>query len=88
MILHLSDSLSRGLIVVAALLIGLWLSFFGLRTAIARYGYEGDTAARLQLAVRLEPSNPNYWYRLGRYQQNNLEAPNSYSSAAILSEER
>ena len=77
MILHLSDSLSRGLVVVAALLIGFWLSFFGLRTAIARYGYEGDTAARLQLAVRLEPSNPNYWYRLGRYQQNNLEAPNS-----------
>ena len=46
MILRLSDSLSRGLVVVAALLLGLWLSFFGIRAAIARYGAEGATANR------------------------------------------
>ena len=77
MILRLSDSLSRGLLVVAALLIGLWLSFFGIRSAIARYGAEGETASRLKLAVRLEPGNPAYWYLLGRYQQYNLEEPDS-----------
>lgn len=77
MILRLSDSLSRGLLVVAALLVGLWLSFFAIRSAIARYGAEGETARRLKLAVRLEPDNPSYWYLLGRYQQYNLEEPDS-----------
>ena len=77
MILHLTDSPTRGLVVVAALLTGLWLSFFGLRAAIARYGYEGVTAERIELAVRLEPGNPAYWYRLGQYQQHNLEERDS-----------
>ncbi len=75
MILSLSDSFSRGLVAVSALLIGLWLSFFGVRSAIARYGYEGTTRERLELAVRLEPGNPNYLYRLGRFEQYNLEEP-------------
>jgi len=77
MILRLSDSLSRGLVVVASVLLGLWLSFYGIRAAIARYGAETNTANGLKLAVRLEPGNPNYWYFLGRYQQYNLEQPNS-----------
>jgi len=77
MILRLSDSLSRGLVVVFSVLLGLWLSFYGVRTALARYGAEGESANRLNLAVRLEPENPSYWYFLGRYQQYNLEQPNS-----------
>src|SRR5215470_19105900 len=77
MILHLTDSLTRGFVLVAALLIGLWLSFFGLRAAIARYGYEGVTRERRELAVRLEPGNPAYWYRLGQYYDYNLEERDS-----------
>src|SRR5215469_2798570 len=77
MILRLSDSVSRGLIVLFSVLLGLWLSFSGIRAAIARNGAEGDTANGLKLAVRLEPENPSYWYFLGRYQQYNLEQPNS-----------
>jgi len=77
MILRLSDSYSRGLLVASSVLLGLWLSFFGIRTAIARYGAEGETIERLELAVRLEPSNPDYWYRLGRYLQYNMENPSS-----------
>ncbi len=77
MILRLSDSLSRGLVVVATFLVGLWLSFFSIRSAIARRGSEGNTAKQLELAVRLEPGNPEYWYSLGRYQQYNLEQPDS-----------
>jgi hypothetical protein len=77
MILRLSDSLARGLVVGAALLVGLWLSFFGIRAAIARYYSEGDTAKRLESAVRLEPGNPDYWYILGRYQQYNLDQPDA-----------
>jgi tetratricopeptide (TPR) repeat protein len=77
MILRLSDSLSRGLVVVSSVLLGLWLSFYGIRAAIARYGADGDTPNGLKLAVRLEPENPNYWYFLGRYQQYNSEQPSS-----------
>src|SRR6516165_8606164 len=77
MILRLSDSLSRGLVVVSSFLLALWLSFFGIRAAIARYGAEANTANGFKLAVRLEPDNPNYWYYLGRYEQNNLEQANS-----------
>ena len=90
MILRLSDSLSRRLVLVAALLLGLWLCFFGIRSAIARYGAEGETAQRLRLAVRLEPDNPRYWYLLGRYQQYNFEeadstlAQKSYRKAIAL----
>ena len=82
MILRLSDSLSRGLVVAAALLVGLWLSFFGVRAAIARHDSEKETAKRLEAAVRLEPNNPEYWYILGRYQQYNLEEPDE-----VLAEE-
>ncbi len=82
MILRLSDSLSRGLVVAAALLVGLWLSFFGIRAAIARHDSEEETAKRLEAAVRLEPNNPEYWYSLGRYQQYNLDQPD-----AVLAED-
>jgi len=91
MILRLSDSASRGLLVAAALLVGLWLSFFGIRAAIAYHDSEEETAKRLEAAVRLEPSNPDYWYILGRYQQYNLDQPdallaeNSYRKAIALS---
>ncbi len=76
MIVRVSDSLFR-IVVVASLLVAFWLSFFGVRTAIARYGFEGDNAKRLELAVRLEPGNPMYWYTLGRYYQYSIEQPNS-----------
>src|SRR6516162_3116087 len=90
MILRLSDSLSRGLVVVFSVLLGLWLSYYGVRTALARYGAEGESANRLNLAVRLEPENPSYRYFLGRYQQYNLEQPDlamaveSYRKAIAL----
>ena len=73
MILRLSDSLSRGLVVALAFLVALWISFFGVRAAIARYYSEGNSAKQLEAAVRLEPGNSDYWYNLGRYQQYHLE---------------
>jgi Tetratricopeptide repeat len=88
--LRLSDSRSRGLVVVGAMLIGLWLSFFAIRAAIARYDFEGATTKRLESAVRLEPGNSVYWYNLGRYQQYDFEQPdaalaeNSYRKAIEL----
>ena len=90
MILRLSDSLARGLVVIVAILLGAWLSFFAIRAAVARYGAEGISNKRLQLAVRLEPGNPAYWYLLGRYQQFNMEQPDAalaeaaYQKAIVL----
>jgi tetratricopeptide (TPR) repeat protein len=80
MILRLSDSLSRALIVAAALLLGLWLSFFSVRAAVARYGADRENLHGAASAVHWEPGNPDYWYLLGRYQQYNLEQPDAKSA--------
>ncbi len=77
MILRLSDSLSRALIVAVALAVGLVVSFFAVRMAIAAYESQGESAKRLETAARLEPHNFAYWYQLGRYQQYNLEQPDA-----------
>jgi hypothetical protein len=90
MILRLSDSLSRALLVIGSLGVALWLVFFGVRSGIAGKAGEGATARELQLATRLEPRNPEYWYRLGHEQQFNLEQPDvtvsldSYQKAVQL----
>jgi Tfp pilus assembly protein PilF len=75
MILRLSDSLSRGLLVIGSLLVALWVSFFGVRSGIASLAAEGKSINDLRWAVRLESGNPEFWYRLGHYQQFNLEQP-------------
>jgi tetratricopeptide (TPR) repeat protein len=76
MILRLSDSLLRGLLVVAAVAIAVVVSFFGIRMAIAADAADGTTAKDLELAAGLEPRNPEYWFRLGHYEQFSLEDPN------------
>lgn len=77
MILHLSNSVSRGLVLVAAIVVGFWLSYFGIRAAFARHDADSNSAQRAELAVRRESGNPEYWYLLGRYQESNLENPDS-----------
>src|SRR5437660_745467 len=90
MILRLSDSLSRGLLVIGSLILALWVSFFGVRSGIAGIAADGKSLSELQWAVRLEPRNPDYWYRLGHFQQFNLEQPDvvaaveSYQKAVAL----
>jgi len=90
MILRISDSLSRGLLVIGSVLVALWVSFFGVRSGIAGLAADGKSLSELQWAVRLEPRNPDYLYRLGHYQQFNLEQPDvdaavgSYLKAVAL----
>ena len=90
MILRLSDSLSRGLLVIGSLAIALWVSFFSVRSGIAGLAADGSSITDLRWAVRLEPGNPEFWYRLGHYQQFNLEQPDvvaaveSYQKAVTL----
>src|SRR5271166_1416729 len=73
MILRLSDSFSRGLIVVASLSIAVILSFFSIRMALAARAADQRTAEGLRAAVRSEPQNAEYWYRYGHFEQFNLE---------------
>src|ERR1700730_2691990 len=80
MILRLSDSRSRSLLVIVSLIVALGVSFFGVRSGIAGLAAEGNSMGDLQWAVRLEPRNPDYWYRLGHYQQFNLEQPDVVAS--------
>src|SRR5277367_6146757 len=84
MILRLSDSLSRGLVLVAAVVVAIALSFFALRSAIASQASQGTTAKEMQFAVRLEPRNPDYWFALGHFQQFNLEEPDPDKSLVSL----
>ncbi len=77
MILRLSDSFSRGLIVAAALFIAATLSYYSVRMARAAYGADGASPRELVQATRLEPQNPEYWYRLGHFEQFNMEFPDS-----------
>jgi tetratricopeptide (TPR) repeat protein len=72
MILRVSESLTRALVVLAAIVIAAALSFYSLRMAWAAYAAELETADGFKKAVDLEPDNSDYWYRLGYLQQFNL----------------
>ena len=61
------------MVVLAAVAVAFVLSYFGVRTAVAERSSERADAPGLQSAVRLEQGNPDYWYRLGHFQQFNLE---------------
>jgi tetratricopeptide (TPR) repeat protein len=84
MILRLSDSLSRGLIVAAALVIAAVLSFYSIRMAIAARAADEGSADGFRLATRLEPQNFEYWYRFGHFEQFNLEDSDSAEAEKLL----
>lgn len=52
-----------------AFLFAVVLSFFGIRAALAAHYVSLNTRAGFETAVRLEPSDPDMWYFLGRYWQ-------------------
>jgi len=77
MILRLSSSAERFVVLAAAILLALFLWFFSIRGAWAAHSAAQLTAAGLQRATRLEPGNAENWYLLGRYWQFNLEDPDN-----------
>jgi tetratricopeptide (TPR) repeat protein len=77
MILRLSEPFSRGLVVLVAITIAAPLSYYSVRMAWAVFEAELETADGFKKAVDLEPSNPDYWYRLGHFEQFNFEQPDS-----------
>lgn len=84
MILRLSDSLSRGLIVAAALLVAAVLSFYSIRMALAAHAADRASEEGFRAAVRREPGNAEYWYRFGHFQQFNLEENNSEQAVVLF----
>ena len=77
MILRFSEPLSRALVVLVAIAIAAPLSYFSVRMAVAANAAEKETENGLDTAIRLEPDNPEYWYRFGHFQQFNMEQPDS-----------
>ena len=84
MILRISEPLSRALVVLAAIVIAAPLSYYSVRMAIAARAAERETVSGLETAIHLEPSNPDYWYRIGHFQQFNLEEPDPSLAALYL----
>lgn len=81
-LLRLSESLSRGLVLLISVCLAATVSFFGVRTGLAQLAADRGTERDLKWATRLEPQNPEYWYVLGRSQQFNLEQPDPSSAVA------
>ena len=72
----------RGVLIAACLVLGILLSYFAVRNAVAeRRAGSSDSNAWLR-AAELEPANPDHWYRLGRFRQ--LDFERSDLTQAIL----
>jgi tetratricopeptide (TPR) repeat protein len=90
MIQPLSQSARRGMLVLAACLSALFLSYFSIRNALAAHFAALQTRQGFEQAIRLEPRDSRNWYQLGRYWQYHLEdsdvplAIHAYISALSL----
>src|SRR6202158_203722 len=73
MVLRLSNSAHRGILVVAAFALAIYLSYFSIRNARAFHFAGLQTIEGIEHATHLEPDDARNWYLLGRYWQYNLE---------------
>jgi tetratricopeptide (TPR) repeat protein len=81
MILRLSTSAERLVLLGVAVVVAGFLCFFSVRVAWAAHLASLGTEYGLEHATRLERDNAEYWFQLGRYWQYNLE--NSDNQKAI-----
>jgi tetratricopeptide (TPR) repeat protein len=77
MVLRLSSSVARIILIVAAFFLASALAYSSIRNAIAVHDADLDTRNALERSTQLEPGNPFNWYLLGRYWQYNLDEPDS-----------
>ena len=75
MILRLSNSVQRGILVFAAFALAISLSYFSIRNARAFHFAGLQTIEGIEHATHLEPDDARNWYLLGRYWLYNLEDP-------------
>jgi len=76
MSMSLASPSARWFVLAASLLIGVPLSYFGIRNARAEHFAAQETLDGLNRAVEIEPANPNHWYLLGRYWHYNFDEQN------------
>ena len=82
MILRLSDSISRALGVIAAVFLAAAICYFAVRMALGSIATQRENAGSMSAATRWEPRNSEYWYRLGHFQEFNLEDPDPAGATA------
>ena len=76
MIVNLSSPAKRGGLVCIAVAVGIYLTYFSVRTARATYYTGLETLYGYERATQIEPENARNWYLLGRYLQYSLEDAN------------
>src|SRR5467141_3368390 len=74
----------RLLIVVFSVVLAIFLSYFGIRNAVATYYLNLDTRAGYQRAVALEPANARNWFLLGRSYLYDFEQPDPVRAVQSL----
>lgn len=82
MLLRLPNPAARLAVVVLSVTLAATLSFFSIRYARATYEAGLGTRAGFEAAARLEPSNSENWYLLGRYWQYTLDEPDPNRAVA------
>jgi tetratricopeptide (TPR) repeat protein len=80
MILRLSNSAQRGMLVAAAFFISVALSYYSIRNARASYFAGLQTLEGCERSTRLEPGEARNWHLLGQYWHYNLEDANTPSA--------
>src|SRR5260370_16893569 len=75
MILRLSSNAQRAVVVAASFAAALALSYFSIRNALAAHYVGLQTGQSFERAARLEPTDPQNSYLLGRDWPYNLEVP-------------
>jgi len=73
MILRLSSSKSRAIVLAIAFVCAVLLSYLSVRNALAAHYVGLESREGYEHAARLEPKNFENWQRLGRYRQYTLE---------------
>jgi len=74
----------RLLIVVFSVVLAIFLSYFGIRNAVATYYLNLDTRAGYERAVALEPANARNWFLLGRSYLYDFEQPDTLLAVRSL----
>ena len=77
MILRLSSNAERRVLLAVSFAAAFALSYFSIRNAFAAHYADLETAEGYERAVRLEPTDFQNWYLLGRYWQYNIEDPDT-----------
>ncbi len=82
MIVRLSSAAKRSGLAFIAVTVGIYLTYFSVRTARATYYTGLETLDGYERATQIEPENARNWYLLGRYLQYSLEDTNPERAAS------